>query len=291
MLKKDEEGFIEISEFIQEPDDNNYIFVYNGKKYYFKSCSTNMHDRFLTRYGLIYRELLASELAADYEISHVNYYPACKRLDKGLISEDFVKDSTYLSMSEILKSVYTPEFKNDNSLSGRWTAIEYNNLIDIYEAIKIKYKDANLVNKLMMQIIDIFIFDELLANDDRHFYNFGILEGELDINVAPIFDNAKIISKDVIESDRVYLTVSKSKSNNNELLSFLELNSDYANYIKSKLWVISEENILNAFERIEKKNDIIIPEYFKKQCKNQLELNANRIVNVLSIFSKKVLTY
>ena len=52
----------------------------------------------------------------------------------------------------------------------------------------IKAKDEDIAYALSTT----FIFDILIGNVDRHLFNFGIIECDNFVDIAPIFDNEKI---------------------------------------------------------------------------------------------------
>ena len=124
----------------------------------------------------LYNEMLAEFLAKDYGVN-VTY------------NDIFTFDGNYGMMSK--------EIKNNNDLYIPMTDIieDYqNNLEDIWYVLCKKYNDQNIVRQLMDKIVNLFIFDALLSNSDRHVENYGLIKNDKKISLAPIFDNECILS-------------------------------------------------------------------------------------------------
>lgn len=233
----------------------------------------------------IYNELIASELALDYKIDCLTYDIATYDETLGVISKNFVKpNKQYIPMEEILKIIY----KND-SVDPK------NNLEDIWYAIDTYYKDLNLTEKLMDKIINIFIFDILIGNIDRHLLNYGVIEGDNLIDIAPIFDNEKMLNESSIyygdysigicESDYSFYTRELDVIDN-YVYRFINISdSRYKQLLIEKLEIISPQNIYNAICKVEKKISAKIPEPIKNKIMKKFDINRKMIIEVLN--SKK----
>lgn len=118
----------------------------------------------------------------------------------------------------------------------------------------------------MSQIVDIFLFDIITCQPDRHTRNWEIMEKEDIINISPLYDNERIL-KYREEDAIISISISESEDENlwEALKKFQHLSSDeFNNLIEKRLWIISEENLMSVFERIEKKTNHSMPE----KCKN-----------------------
>lgn len=268
---RDNNGYIVLDNLQFEMVNNNLkqlIFYIDGKKYYFKPINDKNE---------MYNELIAEELSKDYGIKCAHYDIANYKGLKGVISEDFIKDNKYVAMSSIV-SKYYKENKNENS---------HNNLMDIWSAFDYRYKDENISNKLMEELVNVFIFDILIANSDRHLNNYGVLENEKEVNIAPIFDNSYLLSIVALTEGEYCLGVDEEENifdsdyNGNRdkfLAKFLkESSSEYRDLVESKLWIINNENIDKVLNRIEEKINCKIDEEIKEKIKLNFNLNYENI--------------
>ena len=158
-------------------------FDYNGETYFYK-YNENINP---------YNELVAEELAKDYGISCVSYDLATLNRVKGVISRNYQKKNVnYIFAKDILSDAF------DGFNDGKCLNIdEYNNLDSIWAAIDYRYRGrknkANITYHLMKQIVDIFLFDIIICQYDRHNYNWEIMEEGDNINISPLFDNERIL--------------------------------------------------------------------------------------------------
>lgn len=257
-------GFLDLNKLDLEYSEIDAVFTfnYNGKKYFYKSIG---------KIGA-YKELISEELAKDYGLDCVCYDLAKYDNEYGALSEDFIKNKNYINFIEILYSEYGEEYLNRDQV----------NLYNIWNALSKKYKDEKLVFKLMNQIVDIFIFDFLIENLDRHDGNIGILEDENSINIAPIFDNEKMLidygnfeSILKVDSSEVY----NWKESFKKFIS--TSSSEYVNKILEKLWIIDDDNIKNAIERVEKRVESKIDDNFKNKLISNFRVHKNEINEAL----------
>lgn len=251
-----------------DKDDSIYIFNANNRKYFFKTKNKKS----------IVKELLGEELAKNFGLNYVHYDYAEYKNNKGVVCEDFVKNSTYTNFIEILLYEYDKEyFKRDTC-----------NLYDIWNALYNKYKDEKLVYKLMNQLTDIFLFDFLIGNNDRHDGNIGVLENSEDINITPVFDNEELL-KNTIDYYSI-LKVDDEKINDwkDSLLKFLlHSTKEYKEKLKEKICIIDEENIDNAIERVEKRLNEELDENLKIELKGLFSKRKNEIEKLFINKQKK----
>lgn len=248
-------------------------FYYQGEKYYYKQCK-NVQS--------IYYELIAEEIAIDFGIPCAHYDLVTYDGFYGVVSRSFLlPNSTFLTIDNILRDT----FSDTENLSA------YVNLEDIEMALRRRYQDSSLVSQLMEECINIFLFDVLIGNLDRHGENMGILESKQGISFSEVFDNENMLNSVClyfggyslgIERSDYFPTEEDIDSNNNFLEKFLRLNPlSYTDYFKSKLWIISEENICKILNRVEVRSHLEIPVSMKEMIKRKFSKNRTMIFNVL----------
>ena len=266
---RDENGFIKIDKILDKKIGcslDKFSFMLDGKKYYYKKILDKK---------IVYNELIAYEISKDYGIPCVDYDLASFNGLYGVFSEDFIGDSKFISMKGIL-SEYYDDLK-----------IESNNLTDIISALEFRYKNPIIVGKLMNDIVNIFIFDVLIANVDRHYDNYGILEDKTGIRIAPIFDNTFMLSDLTlldggyslgVDGDDNFLSDDYFDFGDKYLIKFLKYSSsEYVDYLKSKLWIIESENVDRILSRVENKIHTKIDENIKKGIKVKFKINLDNI--------------
>lgn len=221
-------------------DSKNYFqgitFIYNSKKYYYKPHKI-AED--------CYNELIAEKIANRLGIKCCHYFLGSYLGKDGVISEYF-EDSKYISMCDYLQEKYKEEVEERSDLEDIWYAF---------------YSDfqEDTVKKLMKELINIFIFDILIANPDRHNENYGlILDGE-NTHFAPIFDNEKALSPISYKEGYYSLEIEvydpqanySQIYNRNILYNFLDISDEsYHELLKEKLEIISEESINEIFTEL-----------------------------------------
>jgi len=277
-LIRDNLGFINLNNSIVEKSKlcnthKVFSFIYNNKIYFYKT---------IDRVENIYNELIASELAKDYKINSLDYDIATYNEHIGVISENFITNNIkYIPMEHILISVYGDEFIDSK-----------NNLEDIWVALDVYYKNSNITKILMDKIINIFIFDILIGNIDRHSLNYGIITKDEFIDIAPVFDNEKMLDESSIYYGDYSLGVDKNdysvytrqlSDDNNYIYKFINISDDiYYELLKEKLEIINSENINKVLSVVERKIETKIPELIRKSIVDKFDINRNMINNVIN---------
>lgn len=278
-ILRDKNGFIDVSYLVSNNNAtitnmgelrNKYIVTIDNERYFFKRES---------HMEIIYNDLIAEELAKDFGIACSYNDLAVIKNNIGILSKDVFKASdSHFFLSDIL-----PKDK-------------YNNLEDIWDILVIKYKDNEIVEKLMNQFTNLFIFDVLIANPDRHPSNIEIIENKDGVNIAPLYDNTLMLTSSSMTYgiyslglDRDdYLKDIHLDENSNLLYRFLNISdSSYQDILKSKLWVISKENIDKVLSRVEKKINSVIDSDIKESIKEDFAKNNEYILNVLQRVENK----
>ncbi|MCI5967653.1 MAG: HipA domain-containing protein [Tenericutes bacterium] len=249
-----------------------FSFKYEGKEYFYKYNET----------AALYSELVAEELAQDFGIDHVNYYLALFDNHRGCISESYKKANVdYTLGSELLSECYYYMTENRN-------IEEFNNLEAIWDALEYRYANNpnkdQIISDLMNQIVNMFIFDIIICNYDRHSDNWEIMESSDEIKLSPIYDNEGILTtsgKNAFVSmgleEKTYSMIWKTIADFQKVSS-----SEFSDIIKEKLWIISEENLINIFTRIENKTGIPMSDIYKKYYLQEYKSHKNRIEKALT---------
>ena len=234
------------------------IFRYNKKNYFFKTNLLST-DR--------YNELIAEKIARKLGINNVKYYLGEYGKYKGVVSEMF-DVRNYYSMDYFLNDIY-----KDN-------CIERNNLEDIWNALALKF-DFDTTKKIMDDIVNIFIFDVLIANSDRHPGNLGLIIKNGRAEVAPLFDNDSMLRIHAMENGSYFLGVEEGdfkyyigeERKENILEKFIRISgSEYLNRLRDMLPVISEISINEIIKELESEG-IIIENYIKNIIKENFKKN------------------
>ena len=221
---------------------------------------------------------------------HATYDLAIHKKRKGVLTKDFrKKDKKYVNGLSILEEY----FKHNKSDDSDYLSMKYNNLDDIWNALEYRYKDKpnkkEIVSKLMNQLVDLLIFDILVANSDRTYNNYQIEEGEDDINLAPIFDNEGVLYN--CNNISFYVEDSNNNLRNSnpyvELEKFLDYgDSAYINRIKDKLWIISDDNIEKVYEKISRKTGFEIPDGLAVDYMKEFMNHREKIEKIIEKYDK-----
>lgn len=245
-----------------------FSFEYNGLTYYFKfdSLSNPLN------------ELICYYIAKDMGLDSVFYDLAMIGGFTGNLSIDYkVKNAKYISGEEII-----------NSVDKMVDAYKYNNLRGIWHCLEVYFKDypnmQEIVAKLMMKIVKLFIFDLVTGQEDRHEENWGVVIYEnRDVDLQPIFDNSRSLEDD---PEFVYYGLSlegNSISENDKMIQeFLSVSSsEFSDILPNYLWVIGEENINKIFKLIEEQINCEISPNIKRYYINVFSINYNFFKNLL----------
>lgn len=110
------------------------------------------------------------------------------------LSQYFLKENERLIhgaeiCGEHLKDqIFAKEVANNKKSAREFFTFEF-----IEEALKCVYPDN--YEALIEGLIDMIVFDAIIGNNDRHFYNWGVIDNKTDSNkivrFAPIYDSAR----------------------------------------------------------------------------------------------------
>lgn len=260
-----------------------FSFDYAGETYYFKYDSQLWPEN----------ELFASILADDMNQPHVEYNLAICGPYRGVISKSFKKENcTYISGLDILASAHpeeNPTFEDETDEEYKGIRllrhfVKDNSLEGIWDALEIRYQDrangAEIVEKILSQLVDQYIFDTIIGNNDRHEQNWFIEESQDgSVNLVPPFDNANASSLVELSNFTVESYENRTEhikySLEHNIKKFLSTSDEpFVKRLRERLWVLSEENIRRALHKMEKKTgcplSTIKNSYYKYYAKERL---------------------
>lgn len=286
-------GFVNLDN-ISISEQQKGFFEYQDKNYFFKRCKNDW----------CYRELIAHEIATFLNIHSIFYKPAflinqCGIYDKGVISLDYRSDDlSYISGYDILKDYYDDYLgnwlKEDVYNNKRKNNYKYNNIESIYKALIHRFsfigdgeQKADYILKFIIK--EIFLFDIFTQNSDRHFKNWEIVEN---INTNQIMLNALFDNEDIFLD---YQSTPKLKCSNkgstdwyDELKELLLMtDNEYLPIVKYMFNKLTPEKLIMLIQFTERKHQIIIPLYTKKDIVTKYKEHYEKIGEVIKIFEQK----
>lgn len=194
--------------------------IINGKRCLLKSGSELFKQQ-------PFNEVIASKIMERLGIDHVSYGIIWNENEPFSVCENFVtKDTELISAHRILQ--IRPKENHEN---------EYLHYVNICHEIGVK--------DIVTALDEMIIIDYLIANEDRHFNNFGLLRNAdtLEwIGAAPIFDSGTSLWYNVSEKNIPYADV-KCKPFKKTHGEQLKLVSDLKRFDFSKLNGIEDEII------------------------------------------------
>lgn len=278
-------GYIDLDEMkrneeisVNSRNDINSLesFTYNENIYFFKPEPFN----------LAYNELVAEELLKDFGLPCASYDLAILDGEEGNITKNYRKDNAKYINGQVLLETYI-DFLEDTYYEDCM-----NNLTDIWNALEFRYeknlKKEEIVYKLMDKIVNLFIFDIMTEHSDRHECNFEIEESDNNIDLAPIYDNERII----YGSGYTSISVDRDTISNDieELKKFLDYSDySYIDRIKDRLWIIDRENLEKVFKRIEDKTQYPISEDIKERFISKFQMRKNELETILDNYTRKAI--
>ncbi|MBQ3475457.1 MAG: HipA domain-containing protein [Bacilli bacterium] len=260
------EGFILLDDYVDSRMLRDYMFFsfnYNDSKCFFK-FDKSQYD--------VYNELIAEEFAKDYGIDCAHYDLGFFHGFRGVISKNFIKPGEmFYTGYNLMEKVFN---NNEDKL---FNSVDYNNL-DFYK--------EHLNEELFEELINVFIFDVLTGNCDRHENNIGFIKDDFGIRLSPVYDNEKVLSDTSINHGFYRLSVSKDDDLKNFFLDPLRYNNIFRKFIlkykrselvREKLEIISNKNIDNILCRVEDRIDYFLPDKKKNDTKKLLLKNKKKI--------------
>lgn len=270
-----------------------FSFMYEGEKYFFSydSLSTPLDELFV---DFIYDDL---------GVKHVDYDMACIGGLKGTLSKDYkVSHAKYLNGREIL--IELVDYELDKLLVESYgfeearlrEASRYNSLEGIRCGLEKRYGSESLiVERLMSEIVKIFIVDVITGQRDRHFDNWQIIEHEDSrVEMQPLFDNSRAFVEHPI---MCRMALSVNNLNEKAPRIHLEQNAiDFMNQARSEfvqqfldsIWVLRPENIDRVIVRIESKIGSVLDDRTKLVYKEKTDIQLEYLKEILNLRTVEV---
>lgn len=285
-------GFLDLDEYFrdkQEEDikEGNCYFDYwltiEGNEYYYKYTENP------------YPELICSEIAKYLGMNAVAYDLAIFKNTKGVISKSYRKENcNYISGVRILNAYLRSRenvdilkemgLKNKFSFSNVYLPRDINNLETIWQAIEYRYSRLGIecdIEKIMYDIVQLFIFNILTGQDDGLPQNWELEESEHGVSLVPIFDNEYCLSS----SNKSKLTTSFNDTglNNYRILEeFLKMSSqEFINVFIEKFNMLTFDVFLKILKKVETKIGSEIPQNIRIDYMINFKLNLEHISAIL----------
>jgi len=292
---QDEDLFFEDYIMPSTYDVDQYWLKINGEKYYFKKTRN------------IYEELIVYECAKFLDISAVEYDLAIFDGIEGVVSKSYRKESAkYNSGSKILYEYYKNcdrEMLYDMGIDPK--EMEHcHNRIDIsesiqtleivWQALEYRYKTPSVVEKLMFGIIDHFILDILIAQNDSDPLNWEVEENQGEIELAPYFDGGECLNDPEIYGEpltRLAVSFQDKGTNNYKILDrFLKISSsEFIDKFLEKFDKLDVYNFMTILKKIENKIGRPIPSYVRRRIIESFSENRECIESVIKGNGKVVI--
>ncbi len=169
---------------------------YKGIKYLFKRI-----EDFDYR---VWGELVSSEIARELKIPCAEYRAGSLHGKKGIISKSFLtNDSTLKLGSELFQKFCESDQFNKGDVLGNKTLIHstpddeanvflhfLNNLEQVKKIILNQEASVQQKNQIIFFFTQMFLFDLITLQTDRHSHNWGIIQEKNNIHLCPLFDNS-----------------------------------------------------------------------------------------------------
>lgn len=155
--------------------------------------------------GEDWSEKIAAELCDLIKLPHAKYELAISNSDTGIISQSFLTPSTKLILgNEILTQVYSDEYPQDNKDLSQHTV---ERIFGAFEALQILLPLGWTPINGIMTANDVFVgyllLDTWIGNSDRHHENWGIVEKDRQLYLAPTYDHASSLGRNITDAGRI----------------------------------------------------------------------------------------
>lgn len=259
-MPRDYFGFLDLNDYIDKKDNLKKLihFKMGSSYYYYRECGISE----------FYNELIISRVAKVFGIKCPKYDLGEVSSGVGVYSRDLNDEGAFLSIDELIKDIYGIDDYNERR--------KYNNIESIRELFKNKFKDDFVVDSLIHQLDDLFVFDILVGNSDRNITNYGVLITDDNISIA-VIDNSNSLDEDVLYSGDNQIKVSNNESDLGALLR--KRPEEYQDYILEK---IDQIDLPVIFESIEEEISASINPSIKEKTAKFLKSSTTHIKRVIS---------
>ena len=270
------EGFLYIDEYQKEPANvhqkktNLYWLYINGEEYYFKPSNN------------YYNELIGYHAATFLGIDACSCDLAILNGQKGIISKSLRKENTHLTSGYDILNEYVysglsnlywiKKMMNQTDILKKWwfndkyrdksdlIANGINDLENIWHALEYKYQDDKRFNieKVMNQIVIMYIYSLLSYDTDKYATNWLIEENKTDIRLAPIYDNEDAFNytKDKLNQKNRFSSSTTPETYDYNQLEAINIFLSISSSEFSNLFYNMYEKLLDNFDKIIKNVEI-----------------------------------
>lgn len=155
--------------------------------------------------GEDWSEKVAAELCRLLKLSHAEYELATCNGEYGVISQSFLpKNGTLLLGNEILARIY-PDYPTDTRNLSHHTIERIFSAFDRLETdlsevlMPLKWEAPKNISKVHHVFVGYLLLDAWIGNSDRHHENWGFIELDRKLYLAPTYDHASSLGRN--ESD------------------------------------------------------------------------------------------
>ena len=256
------------------------IIEIDNQQYYFKECDEEI--------ALL--NIFCSEIAKSVDIKTVDYDLAIYN-NKGIISNNYNQSfDEEVTLLQLLKDYYIHLVEIDEA-QDIYDFNDLYNLEVIWESLNYRYQDKRIVKKLMDEIIDSFVLQIFIGNQDLHYKNISIIEAD-DPFICPNYDYDRAFLVDFAHSFYPYALegfyrekVKTGKKNPEEVIEEILLSSDnsFRERFISKFHLLLPKEVLLLSIQNKLGIDISnrIPKYYLNKYDSYIE-NIKEIIEALS---------
>ena len=267
-----------------EDEFSKYWLTIEGEKYYFKDSENPLN------------EIICYELAKVMGIDAVPYDLAIFKDNYGVISKSYIKENCeYVPGYEILKKYFIDKLdiliemgfdveaarRNRYGGSNSPYHVQMNNLEIIWEALAYYFPGKD-ISRCMKKLVEQFIFSILTGQMDMAAHNWEVEVSNSGINLVDNYDNEFSFNRLCQESE-IHVSMHKGKSSLKEVLkAYLRVSStEYIELFLEKFNLLTDDNIIQVFDTIEKNYNIEISNSKKQRVLETIRLNKIDIIDAL----------
>jgi len=266
------------------------FFQYKNISYFYKRCKSD----------LAYRELIAYEISNLLNIPSTFYQiieiPAGRfEGTSGVIAKDYRTDNINFTKGYFVLKDYYNDYLKEWGHNDRENNKRYNNLENIWTSLEYRYKFLDnknqIIEKLFNKIIyNMFLFDILTSNADRHFHNWEIVDND---KTDEIYLNKNYDNEDIFLRDYNIPELAISNSTNqydwyDTLREFLIISDNlYLDMILDMLNKLTPETLIKIFTITEKRHSLEIPLSLKQEIIKKYNIHYEKIKLVVDEFTTK----
>lgn len=232
--------------------------------------------------GEDWSEKIACELGALLGLPHVHYEMAVEKTSRkpGVISQSFVEEgSNLIHGNQLLFSAlrnYPSPTKPKNTTSALVKDYTIDSVKEVISNLEIPIENwqkelPNGINTALDVFSGYILFDALIGNQDRHHENWGAIQQETHLYLAPIYDNAAGLARNLTDDKRKLILETKDRRQNLEAFANRALSAFFKSKDDKK-----RLSTFNAFLEI----SILVPEA-KKIWLHQLRNIDRQKINCL----------